>query len=186
MPFLTPDAPTETAVIVPIPAAEPLVGHHRRRLDASAALGVPAHVTVLGPFIKPTEIDQNVLARLAAAVQSVGPFSCSFDRTRWFGEEVLWLEPVPAEPFRRLTIAVWDAFPDCPPYGGAYDAIVPHLTIADRAADRLVEVQAVETAVSSGLPVAASVDHVLLMGGSAAADSWRVLFDIPLTRGALD
>lgn len=46
-------APTQTAVIVPVPAAEALVGSHRRRLDRAAGWGVPAHVTVLYPFLHP-------------------------------------------------------------------------------------------------------------------------------------
>ena len=45
---------TESAVLVPIPAAERVVSTHRSRLDGAAALGVPAHVTVLFPFVPPT------------------------------------------------------------------------------------------------------------------------------------
>ena len=37
--------PAETAVLVPVPEAERVVGRHRARLD-----GVPAHVTVLFPL----------------------------------------------------------------------------------------------------------------------------------------
>jgi hypothetical protein len=39
--------PTQSAVLVPVPEAERAVSRHRARLDAAAALGVPAHVTVL-------------------------------------------------------------------------------------------------------------------------------------------
>jgi hypothetical protein len=35
----------------------------------------------------------------------------------------------PDEGFRALTRAVWSAFPDFPPYGGAFTEIVQHLTI---------------------------------------------------------
>jgi hypothetical protein len=38
----------------------------------------------------------------------------------WFGQEVVWLVPQPAGPFRALTRAVAAAFPDYPPYDG-YD-----------------------------------------------------------------
>jgi hypothetical protein len=65
-----PDAPqpSETAVIVPMPAMEPLVEPHRRHLDRAAAWGVPAHVTVLYPFIEPAGIDDHVLAAGVACV----------------------------------------------------------------------------------------------------------------------
>jgi hypothetical protein len=45
----------ETALIVEVPAAEVVVGRHRAALDRAAALGVPAHLTVLYPF-RPAEL----------------------------------------------------------------------------------------------------------------------------------
>jgi hypothetical protein len=36
----------ESALLVTVPAAEPAVARHRSRLDTSAAVGVPAHITV--------------------------------------------------------------------------------------------------------------------------------------------
>ena len=103
----------------------------------SRTLGVPAHVTVLYPFLPPDAIDEGALGALAAAVASVPAFDCRFERTGWFGDEVLYLQPDPAEPFRRLTAAVWAAFLLCPPYAGAHDGSAPHLTVAERVlADR--------------------------------------------------
>ena len=34
-----------SALIVEVPAAEPAVARHRERLDSSAPLGIPAHIT---------------------------------------------------------------------------------------------------------------------------------------------
>jgi hypothetical protein len=48
-PMATPG--TETALIVEVPAAEPAVGHYRAELDANAGLGIPAHITILAPFL---------------------------------------------------------------------------------------------------------------------------------------
>ena len=42
-----------SAFAVKVPAAEPLVGDLRRRYDATVALGVPAHITLLVPFMDP-------------------------------------------------------------------------------------------------------------------------------------
>jgi hypothetical protein len=42
---------TYSAVLVPVPEAERVVSRYRARLDGAAALGVPAHVTVLYPFV---------------------------------------------------------------------------------------------------------------------------------------
>ena len=65
---------TQSAVLVPVPAAERVVSRHRARLDAAAAAGVPAHVTVLFPFVPPSEISGATLESLAAAVAPVGAF----------------------------------------------------------------------------------------------------------------
>ncbi|HEX9065918.1 MAG TPA: 2'-5' RNA ligase family protein [Streptosporangiaceae bacterium] len=170
--------PTESAVVVRIPEAEQAVGTLRARLDSAAALGVPAHVTVLAPFVPPAALDPAVLTALATAVGSVAAFRATFERVAWFGDRVVWLAPEPAARFVALTKAVWAAFPGCPPYGGAFDDVVPHLTIGDgQPAGVLAEA---ERAVLPVLPVIASVRAVTLMQGSREPGSWQVLAEFPL------
>ena len=174
-------AATETAVIVAIPEAEPLVGEHRQRFDEAAALGVPAHVTILSPFVAPAAVDAHVIATLGAAALSVPIFDCSFASTSWFGREVLWLAPDPAEPFRRLTAAVWAAFPQHPPYGGSYNDIVPHLTVGQTRSGPLSQLETVERTVQADLPVRASVASLMLMAGTSTPSSWHVRAEFPLS-----
>ena len=109
---------SQSAVLVPVPEAERVVSPHRARLDGAAALGVPAHVTVLFPFVPPTAITPDVVDTLAAAVASVSAFGCEFAVTSWFGDNVLYLAPWPDEPFRALTRAVCAAFPGYLPSRG--------------------------------------------------------------------
>jgi len=184
VPYLSPafDAPppTQTAVIVPVSAAGPLVDEHRRLLDSAAAWGVPAHVTVLYPFVEPAQVDDHVIAALAAAIGSVAAFVCSFARTQWFGQDVLWLDPEPAGLFRDLTASVWGAFPDHAPYGGAHDDVVPHLTIAECRLGSLSAVRVAEQAVQTGLPLSTRIERVLLVAGTQAPSSWRLLHEFPL------
>ena len=173
-------APTQTAVIAPVPAAEPLVAEHRRHLDPADAWGVPAHVTVLFPFVEPAAVNEHVITTLASAVAPIHSFDCCFVQTRWFGHDVLWLEPRPDRPFRLLTTAVWDAFPSNPPYGGAHDDVVPHLTVGGR---RLADAPALEAAdrdLRPRLPLSTSIDRLLLVAGTDAPGSWRVLHELPL------
>jgi 2'-5' RNA ligase len=161
-------------VIAAVPAAEPLVGVHRQQLDVAAGWGVPAHVTVLYPFVAPEAITDDVITTLGAVVRSVRAFDCWFVRTRWFGQDVVWLDPEPAQPFRQLTAAVWQAFPRHPPYGGAYDDVVPHLTIAEQRLADLPTLLAVERAVQSGLRLAARIESLLLLiAGTRTSNSWR-------------
>jgi len=175
-----PAEPTQSAVLVPVPEAERVVSRHRARLDAAAALGVPAHVTVLFPFVPPSEITAGPLESLAAAVGSVGAFDCEFGGTAWFGSDVLWLAPRPDEPFRTLTRVVTAAFPGYRPYGGAFDDAVPHLTVGDRPSGGAADLRAAEADVLPLLPVAAHVSRVWLMTGGAAPGSWRTVAEFPL------
>src|SRR3954451_7792456 len=185
MPHLVPapdaPAPTQTALIVSVPEADAVVGTFRDDLDVAASWGVPAHVTVLYPFVEPVIArDPDVIAALRAVVGTVGRFACSFPRTAWFGDEVVWLAPDPAQPFRDLTAAVWTAFPDCPPYGGAHDDTVPHLPVGELERGDSRALEQAELTVGPSLPVRTYVDRVLLIAGAEAPMSWRVLHELPL------
>jgi 2'-5' RNA ligase len=173
-------AATETALIVPVPESEPVVGGYRRVLDHSAVWGVPAHVTVLYPFLPPERVTDEVIEAVRGCVRGVAAFGCVFSEVRWFGEEAVWLAPDPDEPFRALTEAVWRRFPDCPPYGGEFDEVVPHLTIGSTRLGDRDGLRRAEAEVVARLPVRARVDRVLLLAGTDAPDSWR-----PVTEFAL-
>jgi len=177
-------AARESAVLVPVPAAEHVVGRHRARLDRAAAEGVPAHVTILYPFVAPAEITTATIEVLAAAVGSVSSFDCRFPGTAWFGDEVLWLTPVPDGPFRALIRAVSAAFPGYPPYGTMMVGdVIPHLTVGDRPAGGVAELRAAEADVLGALPVRARISRAWLMTGSREPDSWHAVAELPLAGG---
>ena len=54
----------ESALVVLVPEAEAVARPFRDRYDASAAAGVPAHITLLYPFKAPDEIDDIALVKL--------------------------------------------------------------------------------------------------------------------------
>ncbi len=173
----------ESVVLVPVPEAERVVSAYRDRLDRAATWGVPAHVTVLYPFLPPSAISAAAIAALADAVGSVSAFDCEFATTGWFGEGVLWLAPRPDEPFRALTQAVSAAFPGYLPYGGAHDDVVPHLTIGDRSADGMTGLRAAEADVLGWLPIHTRINRVWLMTGNAAPGSWQTAAELSLAAG---
>ena len=170
--------PTESAVVVNVPVADPVVGEHRERLDEAASWGVPAHVTVLYPFLPPAEIDDAILAVLGRAVATVPRFEAEWTHTAWFDERVLWVAPDPAEPFQALTAAVVREFPDYPPFGGQYDTVIPHLTVGNGAP--LEDLLAAERVVTSKLPFGMPVSHVQVLAGTREVGSWRMLAEFPL------
>jgi hypothetical protein len=67
----------QSALIVPIPEAEEAVSLHRARFDEPAIYGIPAHVTVLFPFMPPSEVDAQVVGTLAAAISTVHRFDAT-------------------------------------------------------------------------------------------------------------
>jgi hypothetical protein len=170
----------ESAVLVPVPDAERVVGRHRARLDRSAAEGVPAHVTILYPFVTPPEITAATIEVLAAAVGSVSGFDCEFPRTAWFGEEVLWLAPRPDEPFRALIRAVSAAFPGYPPYNGLVSDVIPHLTVGYREAGGVAGLRAAEADILGTLPVRTRISRAWLMTGTSEPGSWHAVAELPL------
>ena len=179
-----PVAAAQTAVIVPVGAAESVVADHRVRLDRSASWGVPAHVTVLFPFVAPADVDDAVVARLAAVFAVVPPFDCAFTECCWFGEDVLWLAPDRAQEFRDLTGAVASAFPGSQPYGGEHDDVVPHLTVGESRLGSIAELRAAEVDIRRKLPFTAHIDHALLIAGTDRPDSWRTVARLPLGAAA--
>ena len=171
-------AATDSAVIVVIPEIEPVVAELRSRLDRNAALGVPAHVTVLAPFLSPGRIGPERLRELAEAVHSVPRFEVTFRRSEWFGDNVLWLAPEPDDGFRALTATVSAAFPDCQPYGGAFTELVPHLTVG--AHTDLARMRDAARAMSARLPVKAAIHAAHLYQGHAAPHTWQAIATLPL------
>lgn len=100
----------------------------RRIHDPHAERGVPAHVTCVFPFVPPPLIDDAVAGTLRDLTAGVESFEVAFPDVGEF-PGVVWLRPQPEEPFRALTRAIVAAFPEYPPYEGAYDDPQPHLTI---------------------------------------------------------
>jgi len=160
-----PEGPVpESAVLVLVPEAEAVLGDLRTRLDRVGGTRVPAHVTVVYPFVPPDRIDAAVEAALARAIASVEAFDASFERVEWFGDGVLFLAPDPDAGFRQLTAAVAAAFPEHPPYGGAWADPVPHLTVG--AGSPVEQLTAAVPDLRAALPLRSRVTHAVLMTGT--------------------
>jgi hypothetical protein len=170
----------ETAVLVLVPEAEAAVAEHRAHLDMAASWGVPAHLSVVYPFVPPADVDDAVLARLAGAVGTVSAFDCAFRRTEWFGDDVLWLAPEPDTPFRELVRAVVAAFPAHQPYGGLYAEPTPHLTVGELRLGSAAELAAAELSVRAHLPVRARVDRAVLLAGRPEPGTWHPVSELRL------
>ncbi|GLZ80336.1 hypothetical protein Afil01_51430 [Actinorhabdospora filicis] len=165
----------DTALLISLPEAHEVIGPW---VAETGSAGVDAHVTVLVPFLDAGEIDDGVLAELRGLFAAHPAFELSF---AGFGRfpGVLYLVPEPAGPVHALTTAVVSRWPQCPPYGGIFDEVVPHLTVVHGRDDATRA--AAEAALEARLPVRARAEAVDLLVFDG--ERWRPRARFPLATG---
>ena len=167
--------PPASAVVVRITVPPPLI-RLRRAWDRNASAGIPAHVTVLFPFVGPGGLGRSIRGELAAIAAAHEPFEVRFERVGRF-PGVVYLVPDPAEPFTRLITAVAARYPAYPPYGGEFAEVIPHLTIAESDDDG--PLGGVATIASRHLPFGAHVAELEVLVESDAG-RWHRHWRLPL------
>lgn len=154
-------APGATALVVPIRAADPVIGELRRTHTPSGREGMPTHVTLLAPLVHSSRLDNLDRHRLR---DIVGRFPAFDLRLSSFGvfERIgcLWLDPRPREPFVAMTEALLEVYPEIeyPPEGAT--EVVPHVTIGSRLSEEQQE--QIKQEVASRLPIRAKADRAVL------------------------
>ena len=165
-------AVAQSAIFVPVPEADAAVGSWRAVHDPKARAGVPAHITLVVPWLPPQEIDEGHFHQVDSLLADQPAFDYSLDKVRWFGDRVLWLAPTPAEPFKKLTCLLATYF-GTPPWEGEFSEVVPHVTVglagyglgstlADAARD-----------ISAKLPIACRAREIDVMCGDGTR--WSVV-----------
>jgi 2'-5' RNA ligase len=152
----------------------------RARTDWAAGVGVPAHVTVLYPFIPAARLVPAVRLALVRIAESLDPFDIRFERVGRF-PAVVYLAPKPAAPFIALTEAVRAEFPGFPPYGGAFDEVVPHLTISEANEPIVNEaaLEAIAARAAEALPARTRVSRLEVLIETSDG-RWRSRWRIPI------
>ena len=167
----------ETALICRVPEAERYVARYRDRYDPSARRNVPAHVTVLYPFMPPAQIDADVIGRLRDIARAVPRFEYRLARTQRF-PVALYLAPDPDASYAALTDAVFRAFPEYPPFEGKFAEVVPHVTVAHGDEPLLCEIE-IELRIAlpaAGIP--ARCHEIVLIENSTGR--WEPMHVFPL------
>jgi 2'-5' RNA ligase len=151
-----------SAVFLPVPEAETAVGRWRELFDPMAGAGVPAHITLVVPWLAPEAITDTDLHRLGEVLGKTLPFDYELAEEGWFGPGVLWLGPRPVEPFLEVIEAVAEEFAT-PPWGGEYRHVVPHLTVAHTIEGHQLE--RVAERVARDLPIRCRAREATIMVG---------------------
>lgn len=118
-----------SAIVIRVPVP-PGLERLRRRWDTAARTGIPAHVTILYPFLPASDLTNDHRSTLAAFGRGVEPFEITFRRVGRF-PTVIYLAPEPAAPISALTEVIVAGYPGYPPYGGVFDESIPHLTVTE-------------------------------------------------------
>lgn len=126
-------ASDRSAVIVRARLPAPLE-RWRRRAVADAADGLPAHATMLFPFVAPERLDDAVRRMLAGVAARHGPIEYRLiGPERW--PDVIYAAVDPVRPFLVLHEDLQAAFAAFPIYGPDFDLeFVPHVTVDEGAA----------------------------------------------------
>jgi hypothetical protein len=123
-------------------------------------------VTILFPFLDTEELDEAGVAEL---ISHFPAFDFELDRVEHFPDGTTWLRPTPALPFVDLTAAVWQRWPERPPYEGLHDEVIPHLTISETPIDVQLE-----------LPIVARAREVMLIEEDEPTGRWATRLHLPL------
>jgi 2'-5' RNA ligase len=144
---------------------------------------VPAHATLLHPFIEPENLGLSVRRLLRDIASRHASFDYRLDRfAEWPDAVYVALEPI--EPFVALHRDLQAAFPDWPIYGAGADfEFEPHITVADRQGRLQPGVR--ENPAWSALPRALRAESIHVIA-TRPDGRWRLVWRIPLGRSPAD
>lgn len=163
-----------TALLIPTFDLDAQAGEIWSRLNRASTL--PPHITLLFPFLPLSELTLEVQLRLAATFASEAPFDYQLTRVGWFESRVAYLEPEPRDRFTALISRLAREF-GVLPYEGAFEEVVPHLTLAEGRPVRRLRHAAVRA--ERRLPQRCHATEAWLLIESGAA-GWQIAGRFPL------
>jgi hypothetical protein len=133
---------------------------------------IPLSITLLYPFAPREELDEDQLQMLRTFFASRHPLSFDIGRVaQWVdGSRAVYGVPEPEQALRSTMRALWELFPEFPPYGGADDP-PPHASLTLVGGDATLA--DVEARLEGILPAHFDVQEAVLME-EHDPDVWRV------------
>ncbi len=136
-----------SAIVIPAPPpVADFVETFRREHPGREPYALLPHITVMWPFISPGTVNggpdeallHRTIDRLRRVCREVQPFMVTLDRYGTFPGGVLYLAPQDPTPIIALHQKILAEFPEYPPYGGEYGALIPHMTLGVFGDDELL------------------------------------------------
>ncbi|MGW6316399.1 2'-5' RNA ligase family protein [Streptomyces sp. NPDC055099] len=169
--------PGTTAVLVLLPDAEPLLELAVQVDPRVVRPGVPAHATLLYPWLPAEMIGPNDVERLRAVLVGAAPDVGRIPLRLTEVERTEAFVGVPVPELRAMATAVRAAFPEQVPYGGQFGDDPPvHVTVSLDATDQTAA--DITRHVTGRLPITTAVSAVHVV--ALSSDGWQVLAELPL------
>jgi len=105
---------------------------------------------------------------------AIPTFDVRFEQVRRL-PDLVWVQPEPAAPFTELTTAVAARWPSHLPYDGAFDIVIPHLTLVG---SDIADLEAVEALARRSTPFARRAQRLELWCQDGAG-RWRTRWRMP-------
>ena len=142
---------------------------------------MPAHVTLLYPFVEPARLDRGVRSALASVAAGSAPIHVDLAGAgRW--PDSVYAVVRPSRPLADLQAALQASFPQYPIYDAPSGfTFVPHVTVAARVASESALDATLGDPAWQALPSPIDVDAIEVI---ARRDDgrWRTVWRIPLGR----
>jgi 2'-5' RNA ligase superfamily len=146
--------------------------------------GIPLSLTLLYPFAPRDELDDSRLERLRVFLRSRGPLAFDIARVaQWEGGGAVYGVPEPDEPLRATMRALWEQFPEFPPYGRPGSDPPPHASLTlDGGNDPATLRERVESRLEGLLPAHFELHEARLME-ELEPDHWRLTHSFQFAQG---
>jgi hypothetical protein len=162
-----------SALVLPVDLPGPLEQFRQLHVP-DASLGLPAHVTLLYPFVPADELGGMHEARLRASASQLARFGYRLDSIeRW--PDNLFVAPRPVEPFAVLAAALAADWPEWPLYGGGVE-FEPHVSLGQPADE--ADEQELRALAATSLPARRWATGVVLIA-EAADGRWATRARFP-------
>ena len=150
----------QTGLVIPVPAADALLASVGTRYPGAVREGVPAHVSLLYPFVAAAELDERVTTALGELLVEQTPMRVRFAQC-YRRDGFVALRPEPIEELKDLVSETRRRWPDVVPYEGIYEDVEPHLTVAMRCSEETAVT--IEQEVTAELPISTELREAWLV-----------------------
>jgi 2'-5' RNA ligase superfamily len=170
-----------TLVLEEFDSESELAQAHRELYPERIGEHIPMSLTLLYPWIPAASLTEADVDGVRAFFGERQPFAFDLVRVAEFPGLVAYAVPEPDEELRALMRALWERYPEYPPYGQPGTDPPPHATLGRLNGDDAITREQAEQRVSGLLPVRCEIREAMLME-EYEPDMWRHRETLPLGR----